>query len=159
MTERSGLLASIASTIKDYRAGEIAEPTPDHVDRWIKQFDQDAQIPMLRELDHVFKQTYVSRDRAQQLFATIADRFPLEFWQNANILNIQRNGHSQAEIRELFLQILRERYDSDISYRGSEEGAFVYLDDAIFTGTRVIEDLSDWTQNHAPAKVSLHIIT
>jgi hypothetical protein len=33
MAERDDLLASIASTIRDYRAGEIAEPTPEHVDR------------------------------------------------------------------------------------------------------------------------------
>ena len=31
MTERRNLLASITNTIKDYRAGEIAEPTPDHM--------------------------------------------------------------------------------------------------------------------------------
>ena len=158
MTERRDLLSSIVSTIQDYRSGEVEQPTPEHVDRWIRQFDTDVQIPMLRELDYVFKRTYVSRDKAQQLFADTAEHFPLEFWQKANILNIQRNGRSQAEIRQLFSQILRERYGPDINCQSSEEGAFVYLDDAIFTGTRVIEDLSYWTQNRAPAKLSLHII-
>ena len=61
MNERSKLLVSIADTIKDYRAGEIAQPTPDHVDRWIYQFDNTVQVPLLREMDHVLKGTYLSK--------------------------------------------------------------------------------------------------
>ena len=63
MTERRNLLTSITNTIKDYRAGEIAELTPDHVDQWISQFDENVQLPILRELDHIFKFTYVSKDK------------------------------------------------------------------------------------------------
>ena len=36
MTKRNRLLESIAGTIADYRAGEIAVPTPQHVERWIE---------------------------------------------------------------------------------------------------------------------------
>ena len=90
MVERKNLLASIANTIKDYRAGEIAEPTHEHVDRWIKQFSDDVQVPMLRELDHVFKQTYVSRSQAQRLFAKIAGSFPRDFWKAAHILVLRQ---------------------------------------------------------------------
>ena len=67
MTERRNLLTSITNTIKDYRAGEIAELTPDHVDQWISQFDENVQLPILRELDHIFKFTYVSKDKVLQL--------------------------------------------------------------------------------------------
>ena len=42
LTERRNLLTSITNTIKDYRAGEIPEPTPDHVDQWINQFEKRA---------------------------------------------------------------------------------------------------------------------
>lgn len=58
---RQELLSSIAETIKDYREGEIPRPTPDHVERWICQFDADVQLPMLQELDHVLAQTYLNR--------------------------------------------------------------------------------------------------
>lgn len=50
---RHKLLDSIADTIKDYRARDLPAPTPDHVDRWIRQFGADVQLPMLREMDHV----------------------------------------------------------------------------------------------------------
>ena len=144
MTERSDLLTSIANTVKDYRAGEIPEPTPDHVDRWIRQFEDDVQVPMLRELNFVFKRTYVSKYKARQLLDTIVARFSCDFWRTAHILDIQRHGSSQTEIREILGQAVREKCGSDIDHRGSVEGAFVYLDDAIFTGTRIIQDLSDW---------------
>ena len=158
MTERRNLLASITNTIKDYRAGEIPEPTSDHVDQWINQFDENVQLPMLRELDHIFKLTYVSKDKALQLLRRIAKNFSCDFWQEAHILNIQRNGRSQFEIRNLFRQILRDQCGYDIDYQGSTGGDFVYLDDAIFTGDRIIEDLSYWLQNQAVENATLYIM-
>lgn len=158
VTERSDLLASVASTIRDYRAGEIPEPNPDHVERWISQFDGAVQVPMLRELDFVLHRTYVSRSRAQELLSTIAEYFPCDFWRDAHILNIQQNGYSQAEMRELLLTILREQCGPGIGYQDSPGGKFIYLDDAIFTGNRVIEDLTRWTQREAPAKATLRIM-
>lgn len=159
MTERDDLLASIAGTIKDYRAGEILERTPARVARWIDQFSDDVQVPMLRELDHVFKRTYVSRNRAIELLTEIANHFPCKFWQDAHLLDIQQDGRSQSEIRDLFLLILQERCGSDIDQRSSSGGIFVYLDDAIFSGNRIINDLSRWTQKDAPYKSKLYIIT
>src|SRR5882672_3548504 len=50
MSARDGLLASVANTIQDYRAGEIAKPSPEHVDRWIQQFEKGVQLRLLREL-------------------------------------------------------------------------------------------------------------
>ena len=76
MTERRDLLASIAGTIKDYRAGEIAEPTPQHVDRWVSQFGSEAQVPLLREMDYVLKRTYRSRERVTGLLTTLAKHPP-----------------------------------------------------------------------------------
>lgn len=158
MPERSDLLAAIAGTIRDYRAGEIAEPTPDHVERWISQFDGAVQVPMLRELDFVLQRTYVSRSRAQQLLAVVARHYPCDFWWDAHILDIQQKGRSQADMLEIFLPILREQCGLGIGYQGVPGGEFIYLDDAIFTGRRAIADLTRWTRTQAPAKVTLRII-
>ena len=65
MTERDDRLASIAHTIEDYRAGEIARPSPDHVNRWSQQFDKGVQLQLLRELDHVLKKTYLNRETVE----------------------------------------------------------------------------------------------
>jgi hypothetical protein len=59
---RQDLLQSLATTIADYRQGEISAPDCAHVDRWIRQFDAAVQEPMLAEMDHVLKQSYLSRE-------------------------------------------------------------------------------------------------
>lgn len=45
------LLQKIAEITADYRAGEIDRPmTPDHVDRWVRQFSAPVRQPILAEL-------------------------------------------------------------------------------------------------------------
>ena len=163
MTEREDLLASIASTIRDYRAGEIAEPTPEHVDRWIRQFGEDVQVPMLRELDHVFERTYYSRDRMLTLLRTLVThppnrsvQSPGSFWSRAHILDIQQAGESQSVVRNLFAGALHYEYGLNIDQITSDGQTFVYLDDALFTGRRIIRDLTEWMPT-SPEKYTVYI--
>ena len=69
MSKRGDLLESIANTVADYRTGEIPEPTPNHVDRWISQFNEAVQVSLLREIDHVFKKTHFSKADVTWFFA------------------------------------------------------------------------------------------
>ena len=149
MTERGDLLESIANTIRDYRAGETPEPTPAHVDRWISQFDADVQVPMLRELDYMFKQTYLSESRTWEILEQMVDNWPCSFWRAAHILDIQRGGRSQSEILEMFDAVLREKCGAYIDFSGADNGSYVYLDDALFTGDRIIEDMSSWMRGQS----------
>jgi len=164
MSERGDLLASIADTIKDYRAGEIAPPTPDHVDRWISQFDNAIQVPLLREIDHVLKQTYFSKSNVSEFFAKqidhkkLAGDKPCEFWRAVHMLDIQQDGHSQMEIRELFGEALKKQCGFEIDECGSAGGAFIYLDDVLFSGGRIGGDLAAWIEEEAPAKATVHIL-
>ena len=163
MTEREDLLASIANTIKDYRAGEIPEPTPSHVDRWISQFSDDVQVPMLRELDYVFKQTYFSKAEVERRLRALVNQPPdrsvqppCAFWERAHIFSIQRNGESQAALRGLFGGILHYECGVNIDYANAESQIFVYLDDALFSGRRLVQDLSAWIPN-APSRSTVHV--
>lgn len=53
-------LEYIANILSDFRQGELATPTPEHVDRWISQFDTAVQLPMLQEMTYVLQKTYFS---------------------------------------------------------------------------------------------------
>ena len=55
---RAALLQQIATTIADYRQGEIPQPSSAHVEQWVNQFDAAVQLPILQEMDHVLKKTY-----------------------------------------------------------------------------------------------------
>lgn len=157
MNERSKLIDSIADTIKDYREAEITQLTPGHVDRWVYQFDNAVQVPLLREMDYVLKKTYFSKSYVSRFFEKLVGDNSRDFWQNTTILNIQQRGHSQTEIRELFREALKRKYGLNIDECGSIDGTFIYLDDALFTGNRIGADLSNWIAN-GPDKATLHII-
>ena len=164
MNGRHELLVSIADTINDYRAGDFAEPTPDHVDRWIRQFGADVQLPMLREMDHVLRQTYFSRTRVSDFFASVIDNRNLagedrrEFWRNAHLLDIQQDGHSQTEIRQLFSEALEQKYGIAAGTRRATDGVFVYMDDVLFTGGRIGNDLSAWIAGESPRAATVHVL-
>lgn len=164
MSERGDLLSSIASTIKDFRAGEIAQPTADHVSRWVNQFEEEARLPILREVDHVFKQTYFSRDFVSGFFGRqiqneeLAGKEPCKFWKAAHILKIQQQGNSQSEILELFESALVEQCGLDIEECGLDGGAYIYLDDVLFSGGRIGTDLKKWINTEAPPKAVVHIL-
>jgi len=164
MSERSDLLKSIASTTKDYREGEVSAPTPEHVDRWVKQFDEKVQLPLLRELDHVFKTTYRTKARVSKFLSKLvknkdlAGPDPCTFWAKVHFLRIQQNGHSQEEMLDLFGECLKSECGINIRDCGKDGGDYIYIDDVIFSGNRVGNDLEAWIKNDAPAKAKVHVI-
>lgn len=165
MKTRNELLTSIATTIQDYRAGEIAKPTPAHVDKWVKQFDQAAQDAILIELDHVLSSTYLNRDNVTTFLkglitnAKLAGDDPCAFWKGVQFLNTQGGGNSQREMLALFDVFLKEHCGLQVADCGKNATTFVYLDDAVFTGNRILKDLTTWIQGVAPGQATVHIIT
>lgn len=165
MTERDRLLQSIATTIADYRAGELAAPSPQHVDKWVSQFPKAVQEPILAEMDHILLKTYITKKNVKQFLSMvvksekIAGAAPAEFWRNVKFLNIQGAGNSQREMLEIFDEKLQEHCGLKISACGKVPTAFVYLDDVVFTGGRVRSDLTNWINAGAPSDTTVHIIT
>jgi len=165
MTERDQLLQSIATTIADYREGEIERPTPDHVNRWVRQLDVSVQVGVLRELNHVLDETYLSKKwvaDAMKVFV-VAEKLvgpdPSTFWKHTTLLNIQANGHSQEELLPLFGDALQLELGFGIDCcAGGGQGPFVYLDDVLFSGGRVGTDLARWIRDDAPTKATVHLI-
>ncbi len=164
MTERTDLLASIAATTADYRAGEIPAPTPDHVERWVNQFDAAAQLPILREMDHVLKQTYFNKQKVSTFLTGLirndglVGNDPNTFWKAANFLDIQQGGSSQHDLLSMFNDILNAELGFGVPECGGGGDTFIYIDDAIFTGGRVKNDLTSWIANDAPQQATLHVL-
>lgn len=164
MSARGDLLASIATTISDYRAGEIAAPTPEHVDRWVKQFERGSQDTLLQEIDHVLKETYFSKKQITGFLtrlvtnSKLAGDEPCKFWRKTHFLAIQQHGESQKKMLALFDAALKSQCGLRISECGQEGGDYVYLDDAMFSGSRVGNDLAPWIEGTAPANVTVHVI-
>ena len=164
MSKRADLLDSIANTIQDYQTSEVTVSLPSHIDCWVKQFDKTVQLKMLREMDYVLKRTYFSLEKVtaflRGLLRTkkLTGEDPCRFWRGVNFLNIQGGGNSQFEMLALFDAILKEKCGFGVEECGGESKVYVYLDDAIFTGARVHNDLKAWIENEAPHEANLHII-
>ncbi|MGB5082957.1 MAG: hypothetical protein WBO23_19685, partial [Burkholderiales bacterium] len=134
MTKRNRLLESIAGTIADYRAGEIAVPTPQHVERWIGQFSENVQDPMLSELDHVLKRTYIPKVIVQEFLSSLlknealAGSDPCSYWEGVKFLDIQGGGNSQREMLRMFDIVLQEEFGLVIDNCGNDPKVYLYLD-------------------------------
>jgi hypothetical protein len=164
MSKREELLSSIADIIKDYRAGEIPKPTPQHVERWVCQFSDSAQLSLLAEMEHLLKITYFTKKTIGEFFGNqikhkkIAGENYISYWKSANLLDIQEHGHSQSEILELFDKSLEEQCGYGVEDCGSKSGEFIYVDDVLFSGGRIGTDLKTWINDEAPKEAKVHIL-
>ncbi|MBV9074361.1 MAG: hypothetical protein JOZ10_12060 [Acidobacteria bacterium] len=163
-SKKQEILSAICEVIRDYRVGEVEPQTPDSVERWLCQFDEDeaTKLTFLEEVHHVLSKTYFSKKRVKSFLSGLAQtealvgKDPAKFWKDANVLNIQQRGHSQQELRQLLAEIIEKKFGIKIKNSDEAKGPPIYLDDAIFTGTHVIGDVSDWLPGAAENSV-LHI--
>ncbi len=164
MSDRSKFLESISDRIQDYRFGDLPQPTPEHVDRWISQFNVDAQLPMLRELDHILAKTYFSRLNVEKFLGSLVNNkelvgdSPCDYWRKVNFLNIQTHGSSQNEMLSIFNGILKDNCGISLDDCGSEDGEYIYIDDAIFSGSSISSSLINWIEHQSPARAKVHVI-
>lgn len=170
-TQRAQLLASLAGIIGDYREGMIAPITPRRVELWLNQFDQTAQRTILIEMESIFWRYYFSRARIKTCFRKflakiIARRPPQQVLSRVKFLNIQRIGESQRDLLTLMDEVLRQDFHMTLDQCGGNTPmAYVYLDDCIYTGSRIRYDLTEgdgavaWIPRMAPIGCRLIIYT
>ncbi len=150
------LLHALASTIADFRVGEIAPITPQHVHRWIRQFEPSEQPVILEELRHVFERTYFSKARVRAaLDALISDESIFGSRRQDGLLEtkflaVQENGQSQHVMLDMLDQSTRRKYGLPVSECGSVPKRYIYLDDALFTGNKARYDLEPHIPNLLP---------
>jgi hypothetical protein len=164
MMDRGEIVSALVSLIADYRQGEITARTPDDVERWVGQFSRDVQLPMLLEMKHVLEKTYFSRKRVIGFLKGVMHTKklvgddPNQFWASAQLLNIQGGGGSQKSMNVLFRSLLKHELGIELDNTLANPFTYVYLDDGIYTGNRVLNDVKGWITNAAPANATLHII-
>jgi hypothetical protein len=157
---------TLADLIGDYRAGEdIVAMDAAHVDRWIRQFPADVRDPILAELIHVFDKTYVPREFADGFIAKLVVRpdfagpNPTDFWKGVKVLSLQTAGNSQKHLVGLLTESLRTQCGLKLKDCGADPHTYLYLDDGLFSGGRILSDLRTWIADEAPAHAKIVIWT
>ncbi len=169
---RSILLQSLANTISDYRQNEISPITPIHVERWLSQFEPSDQPIILAEIDSIMKRFYFSRARVKEGVRTflkknvIRSNDPMRLLPHVCFLDIQKIGSSQGAMLSIVDEVLREEYNFTLSMTSTREiQIYVYMDDGIYTGSKLRYDLTDgtdtigWLSNCSSSGCTLWIYT
>lgn len=159
---------SICQTLSDYeyyhsesfvaQNGE-AGIQPHHVERWLEQFDSVKREDFARSFAKVLRKSYLSKE-------TIKDRFSVIVSNNKNylnrcsLLNIQINGESQSRLIHDFIIPQAKELSIKYSVNDNLKNIFLYVDDVVFSGGRVSEDIIEWINVYAPmsCKIDLYFI-
>lgn len=166
MTTRKELLERVVEQIGDYREGEIASMSEAHVEKWLRQFPDATQEPILSELGHVFSKTYFTRKNVASFLSAIvgnkkiAGDTPRDFWKSVKILQIQAAGNSQKDMLSIFDNALQNTCGLRIAdCGGNAPDTFLYIDDVLFSGGRIKHDIIKWIREAAPQNAKLAIVT
>src|SRR4051794_36101924 len=98
------LAKNVADQIADYRRGEVPQPTPAHVERWVNQFDELARETLLEEVSLLLRQFYFTERLAYQsldrllFLPDLVGTNPRDGLRRVRFLDIQRKGQSQKAL-------------------------------------------------------------
>ena len=88
----------------------------------------------------------------------LAGSDPAAYWASAHFLKIQEHGQSQKEMLKVFAKCLDDGYGLDLAECGESGGDYIYLDDVMFSGNRIGNDLERWISDDAPQTAKVHVI-
>lgn len=163
----STLAYEISEIVKDYREDNLGPRfvSQDRVQHWIEQFPQERRTIILKEMHHLLTNCYFDKERL------IRDFLERLFHQNAmlssgnhtsriHFLDIQRNGSSQRDLLDLMNNVVYSKTRSYITRSSMNSDHFIYLDDAIFSGSRVVNDITKWLKQTKPygSKISFYFL-
>ena len=174
--DKGALCVKIADIIQDYRKGEsgVAPRTPECVGKWIAQFDDADQLPILEEMAHILERMYFSEAKVRDFIRTVvSDQTftggdPATFWRNAGVLDLQTDGSSQKTMLSILDDELRGKYGYGCGDCQPDGENFVYLDDGVFSGSQAIREehpespsghLRKWLQDNPElSDFTLHMV-
>lgn len=159
------LVSAIVEKCGDYRCDDGFSFDKEHVVKWIEQFPEAQREDVLACISQALSVSYFSRAEAESWLDKnlINEEFvgddPEAFWRNANFLVIQERGRSQREMLAIMDTVIQKRFGFSVSDCGSENGAHIYLDDGLFSGGHINNDLKSWIEETAPQKADLRVLT
>ncbi|ELB2808745.1 hypothetical protein QNE88_000648 [Vibrio alginolyticus] len=158
------LCCAIASIISGYAGNRFGNYDADHVRRWANQFEESERQLVLEETLYILERQYITEEKFKGFVRDVIKTphlhggDPQTFWQNASLLQIQQHGNSQAELNDIFCSVLEQTHHVNgiINQKSSN---YFYVDDFIFSGNRLYNDIKKWFEQHQPQDCKLNIVT
>lgn len=152
------LIDSIYDTLKDYREHEndpLVRISKQRIKQWIAQFEENEKLPILTELDAIFKKRYCSKDKLLRFLESVVNVLTEDynepdiktFLENANFLNLQKDDKSQKIMLSTLDELLKQKYNTDISQCGTSSHKYsIYIDDVLCSGQTLYNEIKDWVK-------------
>lgn len=157
------LLESISSMIIDYADGEFGKLDENHVLRWVNQFQEEDRQIVLEETNRLLKKTYITKESFEKFISNliVSEKFSSsnqsEFWSQISLCDIQINGNSQKELNSLVKKNVLEQFGFEPKINAISQH-YIYLDDFVFSGNRIVSDLRTWITCNAPQKCHVSVV-
>lgn len=141
-------IEKLVSIVMDYKRITFDEG---HVRKWLDQFDKKDQNFILDELAIILEKTYMSEEKEKTFLKELCEKF-IELKVNGyeyKFLDIQTVGGSQKHLLKKFDEVIKDNSQYTLSsLQGSVQiQNYIYLDDATYTGNRVIRDIQKWSKS------------
>jgi hypothetical protein len=162
---KDDLINDLATTISDYREGEITPPDNAHVERWINQFELHEHIPILQEMNHILSKSYFSKERTEDFISGLVTNEkltandPTDYWSKVGILNIQQGtSQSQDDLVNLLSNKVGEELGFELNFESSNNNEYIYIDDGLYSGGQIIRDIKTWLENNTVSNIVINFI-
>ena len=138
--------------IHDYRRNELSFIIgPQHVRRWLAQFQENTQEIILYETTQILKSWFLSERSFIQFYDAVlkylTKKYSLdeqELLRKVVFIDTQGSSHSQSIMLKQLNDLIIDRYGFDIQKKATPTTmAYVYLDDGLFTGVKARKELKE----------------
>jgi len=146
-------IEALAKNLQDYRANEFLNPKEENIDIWLNQFSTENREVILDEMINIANKLYLTENEVDTFLKDLVNNVkltnnnPIIFWQNVSLLNIQQNGNSQNEMVQKFKQIIFDEIGINVAINDMTKNNFIYIDDILFTGNRLFQDIKNYFNN------------
>ena len=145
VSSRTSWVKKLSRFVGDYAGNAGADPV-EVTETWIDQFPQASQQPLLQALAETLQRTYIRKSDVHRYFTeSITNR---DFWRNAHVCQGAARGKSHELTTQVVLDAIDDRLGEDFvaddATRWHTAKHHVFIDDAVFTGSRIIEDYGQW---------------
>lgn len=146
MEMKRTLINSIVNTAKDYEGIDF---NYQHVETWLGQFPLEEHELILTELNNILSSSYLSKVNVIEYFDDLLDSdiLFLEPIENYCFINPQEIGGSQRDFMKILDELMQKKHGVSIAECGQKNiTSYIYVDDAIYSGNRVIRDIQKWSE-------------
>lgn len=159
-TTTENMIDAIVKIAEDYEGTNF---TNEHVEKWLNQFLPEQHDLILKELHSILSKVYVSKEGVIKFFEALIENeniFPMHI-KNYKFINPQKIGGSQKVMLEIVGDAIQKKYGISLEECGQNYvSSYIYIDDAIYSGNRVVRDIQNWadTINDPNSIVRIDII-